>query len=73
MLDLTNYIQIHTPLCRACLSPHFRRLLCPPTTRTRSMQIGVPEGISLWQFCIKIIDHANSLSNTLNHINLLVL
>ena len=29
MLDLTNYIQIHTPLCRVCLSPQFPPTLCP--------------------------------------------
>jgi hypothetical protein len=29
MLDLTNYIQIHTPLCRVCLSPQFLPTLCP--------------------------------------------
>ena len=27
MLNLTNYIQIHTPLCRVCLSPTFANSL----------------------------------------------
>ena len=51
MLELTHYIQIHTPSCRVCFSPllladSFAHL----QPETLSAHIGDPEGVSLRQW-----------------------
>jgi hypothetical protein len=56
VLNLTNYIQIHTPLCCVCLSPlHLPNSFAHLQPETSSAQIGDPEGVSLWHSRIRYI------------------
>jgi hypothetical protein len=48
MLYLTNYIQIHTPLCQVC---QFPPTPCPPALETHSTQTRDQEGL---QHCLSI-------------------